>query len=313
MPDPQPKPKVLLDAPLIGQSGSLFAGFLITRMGSLWTPTNPQLEVGVDGVIELRDPRTRVVLGKWLSAQVKTTVGGLDNETPRSFTYTFSARDIAYWRGSSNPVIVIVVRPDDFLAWWRHIDSSFDEVAGSVEVEFDKDGDRLSTESFAALLQVAGTSAVVAPLSAPAPTADAQLTASLDDGSIAAPFLAVFAGGDLVPAVDIVIVGPNGRRMGLRALIDSGASETLFPASIAEPLGFDLSTATEVLAQTGGGTTAIYRWHEPIAAQVARVPFELMPCFGSTPIALLGRSDFFTAFEVAVDAARQTVTLRPHG
>ena len=60
---------------LIGERGELLAGERAMSMGFAFDQKG-RLETGVDGMLELRDPRTGRMLAKWIGAQVKTTENG---------------------------------------------------------------------------------------------------------------------------------------------------------------------------------------------------------------------------------------------
>lgn len=55
-----------------GQCGELLVADRTLAMGFVFHTLN-RLEAGVDGVMELRDPLTQAMLGRWIGVQVKTT------------------------------------------------------------------------------------------------------------------------------------------------------------------------------------------------------------------------------------------------
>ena len=67
--------KQLSQSQLIGERGELLAGERAMSMGFAFDQKG-RLETGVDGMLELRDPRTGRMLAKWIGAQVKTTESG---------------------------------------------------------------------------------------------------------------------------------------------------------------------------------------------------------------------------------------------
>jgi hypothetical protein len=300
----EPEPKVLLDAPFIGQQGALFAGFLFAEMGSSWTPTNPQLEVGVDGIIEFRDPATGVVLGKWLNAQVKTRMADLDDETDATFTYSFAQRDVAYWQGSTNPVIVIVVRPPKREAWWRHVDQSFDVTGDPVVVTFEKKADALSALSFSKLVRLAPKNLGVPP--APPDFVEPE---KREDGAVALPFHEI-GPGVLAPAVIVELIGPS-NSLRVVALVDSGANQSVLPLDLAKHLGIPLDATKRRQGLGPGGSYDVFEATNVVVARIAGIEVKLSPVLTSSPFVLLGRSDFFSAFVVTIDERDSVVTLRP--
>ena len=71
-----------------------------------------RLETGVNGMLELRDPRTRRMLAKWIGAPVKTTGGArYSGEDGMGFDYRpLRSEDLECWRYANIPVIVVLVR-----------------------------------------------------------------------------------------------------------------------------------------------------------------------------------------------------------
>ena len=87
-------------------------------MGFLYTPYNPP-EAGIDGFLEIRDPATGAVSGRFVAVQVKTTDDGRSAaETEQSFEYLMDAKDVEYWCGSNIPVILVLVHLGRNEAWW---------------------------------------------------------------------------------------------------------------------------------------------------------------------------------------------------
>jgi hypothetical protein len=100
-----------------------------------------RLETGVDGLLELRDRQTGQTLAQWIGAQVKTTdKGAYVHEDDDGFEYLLKPDDLAYWRGSNIPVILVLVRLSDNSMFWKPVD------AGSAveprRLRFDKAQDR---------------------------------------------------------------------------------------------------------------------------------------------------------------------------
>ena len=81
-----------------------------------------RLETGVDGLLELRDPQTGQTLAQWIGAQVKTTdKGAYVHEDDDGFEYLLKPDDLAYWRGSNIPVILVLVRLSDNSMFWKPV------------------------------------------------------------------------------------------------------------------------------------------------------------------------------------------------
>jgi hypothetical protein len=56
---------------------------------------------------------------------LNTTAARMIGETHQDFTYTCSAKDVQYWLGASEPVLLVVVRLDQQRAWWKRLDTWF--------------------------------------------------------------------------------------------------------------------------------------------------------------------------------------------
>jgi Domain of unknown function (DUF4365) len=79
---------------LIGQQGEFLAAARAMSMGFAFD-VQGRLETGVDGMLELRDPRTGRMLAQWIGAQVKTTEAGrYSNEDERGFDYLLRSEDL---------------------------------------------------------------------------------------------------------------------------------------------------------------------------------------------------------------------------
>lgn len=117
-----PKPKYLAQNVLDGHQGEQLTAARCTAMGFAFHALN-RLETGIDGMMELRDPQTQAMLGKWVGVQVKTTrAGSYTAEDDRSFEYLLNPSDLAYWSQSSIPVIIVLVRLDDSTMFWKPVE-----------------------------------------------------------------------------------------------------------------------------------------------------------------------------------------------
>src|SRR3954468_17798621 len=107
------------------------------------------VEAGIDGVIELRDEDSWQVRNMILQVQVKATEQRFSGETEESFTFACTEADIAYWREGTAPVLLMVVRPSDGVAYWKSIKEWFadPERLRTRKVAFDKRRALLSRDS----------------------------------------------------------------------------------------------------------------------------------------------------------------------
>ncbi|WP_164938304.1 DUF4365 domain-containing protein [Bradyrhizobium guangzhouense] len=132
--------KKLSQSQLIGERGELLAGERAMSMGFAFDQKG-RLETGVDGMLELRDPRTGRTLAKWIGAQVKTTENGrYTREDDSRFEYLIEPDDLNYWRGSNLPVIIVLVRLSTGEMYWKQVDAG--PASEPRRLYFDKNEDR---------------------------------------------------------------------------------------------------------------------------------------------------------------------------
>lgn len=117
----------------------------------------------------------------------------------------------------------------------------------------------------------------------------------------------------LQPAVEVVLT--NGERTARAvAILDSGATHTVFSHEIADLLGIeDVTTGIPVPAITLGGHFEFYLFDIHIRLSGDNRDFSAQIGFspGRTPRNILGRILFFSRFEVGFRETRQRVNLRP--
>ena len=125
---------------LIGQRGEFLVAERAMAMGFAFD-VRSRLETGVDGMLELRDPKTGRMLAQWIGAQVKTTeCGSYSREDERGFDYLLNSEDLEYWRGANIPVILVLVRLDTNEMHWKVVDPA--PSAEPRRVHFEKANDR---------------------------------------------------------------------------------------------------------------------------------------------------------------------------
>jgi Domain of unknown function (DUF4365) len=151
-----PAGKKITDGQHDGGHGQYLVGFLVGEMGHEWHPLGGN-EAGIDGMIELRDRETREVNGQMIRAQVKTGKSHIENETETGFTWTPSAKDLAYWEASNSPVIVVVARLATRQAWWVALDDAYPDADARAArtLHFDKARGRFDADARDALWGVA--------------------------------------------------------------------------------------------------------------------------------------------------------------
>lgn len=114
------------------------------------------------------------------------------------------------------------------------------------------------------------------------------------------------------PVVDITIESPS-RSLTVKALVDSGASFSVFRAEILEYLGVPLGRGKQVYLEGIGGR--ILGYLHRLAAHVGGTRFVFMVVFSQelgVSFNLLGRDNFFHEFLVTFDERRRILQLRPY-
>jgi hypothetical protein len=135
-------PKTITDAQITGSRGERFVGDLIEEMGYLWHPKG-QLEGGLDGWIELRDPASGQLPSEVVLVQSKSVEEKFAQEKTDSFTFTVDADDLDYWLAFPLPVILIVSRKKTDEAYWVSVKDYFADPKrrATLKVRFDKKRD----------------------------------------------------------------------------------------------------------------------------------------------------------------------------
>lgn len=131
--------KRITDNQVLGELGETAVKKIILEMGFIYDPRG-RLEAGTDGIVELRDPKTGVPLGKMLGVQVKSTESSqYTRETADSFEYLLKPEDLRYWKQCSIPVIIVLWRQSDGSAYWKSVVQGLDNEPRRLK--FDKKAD----------------------------------------------------------------------------------------------------------------------------------------------------------------------------
>jgi len=118
-------------------------------------------------------------------------------------------------------------------------------------------------------------------------------------------------GDQYFPVVDIALAVSH-RSLTVKALVDSGASYSVFRAEVLEYLGIPLMRGERLSLEGIGGRILGYRHR--IAAQVGATRFLFTVVFSqelAVSFNLLGRENFFRQFLVIFDERGRTVRLQP--
>lgn len=110
-----------------------------------------RLEAGIDGIAEVMidgEPLARMI-----AVQIKTTESvKYAAETDTSFTYLLSPDDLAYWRTSNLPVILVLYRISDESYYWKDVSSGIGDDARKLQFsKADDILDRHAADRLAAL------------------------------------------------------------------------------------------------------------------------------------------------------------------
>jgi hypothetical protein len=119
-------------------------------------------------------------------------------------------------------------------------------------------------------------------------------------------------GSQAFPIVDVTLSGPT-QRLTVKALVDSGASLSVFRAEIIDYLGIALNRGTRVYLEGIGGRILGYRHR--VQATVGATRFALSVVFSrelTVSFNLLGRDNFFEHFRITFDERRQLIHLEPY-
>lgn len=249
----------------IGDTGEYLVGKVVSEMGHIWRP-NPA-DYGIDGQIEVVD-RDSHPTGRTVSVQIKTTTATrMPGETDREFTYTCSAKDLQYWLGASEPVLLVVVRLDQQRAWWKRLDTWFVDARRrrSRVVTFDKVDDLLGPGSEH---QIA---AVATPLDDPLPLLRSSETLTTN-------LLEVAAFAPTIHSADTEITD---RQDAWAVMSEAGNYESGFILASNRLYSFvDLNGALAPLCKGGNSSTPTSEWEnaeEPVTRRnfVALLNFTL--------------------------------------
>lgn len=141
---------------ITGGHGASLVGERVFAMGHVYQPTG-DLEAGIDGYIEIRDPETGAATGLSLAVQSKATGNRFAAETEHGFEYPVSERDLEYWLSGNLPILLVVSRPNSGEAYYKSLKEYFSDPERRRErtVVFDKEADRFDESASAKLTSLA--------------------------------------------------------------------------------------------------------------------------------------------------------------
>jgi hypothetical protein len=150
------RPKTILSTTILSERGIALVHARLGDMGFLWYPS-PQVEAGIDGHLEVRDPTTGEVHNAIVQVQSKATALPLGRPEEEEFEWTCTSRDLDYWLYGNAPVILVYSRPDTGEAYWVSIRDYFatPELRRSKRIVFRKSKDRFDASARDAIAKLA--------------------------------------------------------------------------------------------------------------------------------------------------------------
>lgn len=141
---------------ITGGHGASLIAERVFSMGHVYQATG-DLEAGIDGYIEIRDPETEEATGLTVAVQSKATAGRFTAETDERFEYLLDERDLDYWLSGNLPVLLVVSRPQSGEAYYKSIKEYFSspERRKDRKVVFDKQADRFDESASGELVALA--------------------------------------------------------------------------------------------------------------------------------------------------------------
>ncbi len=143
----------MTDAAATGGGGFDITSLLFRQAGGHLLHQAAREEVGIDGVLELRNEEKRAY-GALLLVQIKA----LDDveQADDDLRYTPTPRDAAYAENQPLPFLLVVAHPSRFEAWWKCLQDAWADPRqrASRTVTFDREHDRLDAGSGEALREV---------------------------------------------------------------------------------------------------------------------------------------------------------------
>ncbi len=117
--------KTITSSQLLGEIGETAVRLRFLNMGFQFDGRS-RLEAGVDGIAEVMDKGKP--LARMIAVQVKATESArYASEDEVGFSYLLRPADLAYWRGSNLPVIIVLYRKSDESYFWKEVGNEIKE------------------------------------------------------------------------------------------------------------------------------------------------------------------------------------------
>ena len=135
--------KTITSNQLLGEIGEAAVRLRFLNMGFQFDGRS-RLEAGVDGIAEVMDKGKP--LARMIAVQVKARdTARYASEDDRGFSYLLRPDDLAYWRGSNLPIILVLYRKSDETCFWKEV--GIDVEREGRRLQFDKRRDVLDQDA----------------------------------------------------------------------------------------------------------------------------------------------------------------------
>lgn len=135
--------KTITSNQLLGEIGETAVRLRFLNMGFQFDGRS-RLEAGVDGIAEVMDKGKP--LARMIAVQVKARESSrYTSEDDDGFSYLLRADDLAYWRGSNLPIILVLYRKSDETYFWKEVDIGVEREGRRLQ--FDKHRDVLEMDA----------------------------------------------------------------------------------------------------------------------------------------------------------------------
>ena len=126
--------KTITPNQLLGERGEAAVRLRFLDMGFQFD-SRSRLESGIDGIAEVMVDGQP--LARMIAVQIKTTeTGKYVGENDGGFSYLLKSEDLAYWKPSNLPVILVLHRTSDNTFYWKDVTGGVGE--GERRLQFDK-------------------------------------------------------------------------------------------------------------------------------------------------------------------------------
>ena len=141
---------------LLGGEGVTLISLKFEAMGFPFHRLEGAYDVGIDAMVELRDPTTGEMSNTFFGVQCKAT-RELERETEAGFEFTVKQADFDYWSKGTMPVLLVVAQPSSGQAWWVPVRKEMQnpETRQTRRISFDKVANLLDQSAVTELLGLA--------------------------------------------------------------------------------------------------------------------------------------------------------------